>query len=452
MSNGILRRRSIFSGLLLVLLGVLFLLHNFRGGFDFLFLLERWWPLLLILWGLTKLYDNLAARRTGQAGPPTVTGGEIFLVILVLVLASAVGGYDRFRQHGNLGDFPSHMPWEQTFDFSEEVPAKPVPADARISIRTDYGDISVHAEETSEIRIVTKKIVPGPNEGEAQERAKRIGVIITESGGGFEVSTREQGGHVQVDLEVHVPKHASVTVRTARGALQVTGLAGSVTAESQRGDVEIRETGGDVSAQVERGDIHIVGAGGNVKLSGRGGEVEIADVKGEAVIDGEFYGPIRVEKAAKGARFVSRRTDLTISQLSGRFETGPGRMEISDAPGNVSLVTKKDDIVLENVTGRIHIENHGGGGNVQLRFAQPPREPVDVSNMSGSIELVLPPKSNFEVNAESRSGEIDCEFDELAKQQVARQGTTSLQGKIGAKGPQLHLRTSYGTIRLRKGQ
>ena len=399
MSNGRPRRRSIFSGLLLVLLGLLFLYHNFRGGFALWDIFERWWPALLILWGLTKLYDHLAARRTGEGAPSTITGGEIFLIILMVGLVGAVGGIESLRQHGEMGDL-RWPPWEQLYSFNEELPAKPVKADSTISISTDYGDIAVHPEEAAEIRVLVKKVAGGGAESEAQKLAQQAAVVITESGGGYQVGTRNQGGRVQVDLAVHVPKQAAITARTPHGGVQISGVAGNVIAEAQRGDVGIRDAGGDVSAQMQRGDAHIVGARGNVRLSGRGGQVEIADVKGEAAVEGEFFGPIRIEKVAKGARFVSRRTDLSVSQLSGRIETGSGRLEITDAPGNVSLVTRKYDIVLDNITGRVHIENRDG--NVELRFPQPPREPVEVTTTSGSIELVLPAKSSFEVHAESR--------------------------------------------------
>ncbi len=71
-------------------------------------------------------------------------------------------------------------------------------------------------------------------------------------------------------------------------------------------------------------------------------------------------------------------------------------------------------------------------------------------NTSGSIELVLPPKSSFEVQAEARKGDIECEFSELAPQKKGHRGDTKLEGKLGATGPPLRLKTSYGTIRLRK--
>jgi len=446
MTNGKPRRRSIFSGVLLIVLGLLFLLHNFRGGFPLWDIFWRWWPVLLIVWGLAKLYDHFRARQAGEAAPRTITGGDILLVFILVALAGSIGGMDWVRQHPDWGDVG--VPWAQPYSFNEEVPAKPIAADSRITIRTNRGDITVRPEEAAEIRVLVKKTVRESDESSAKAHAQQVSVAIVQTGDGYEVRPQGQGTGLQVDLEVHVPKRSSVNLWTDRGAVQVTGLAGSVTAHGGRGEIEIRDTGGDVSVEQARGDAHIVGARGNVKLSGKGGQIEIADVNGEAVVEGEFYGPIRIEKAAKGARFISHRTDLTVTQLAGRIDTGSGRLEISNAPGNLTLATRKYDVVLENVTGRVHIENRDG--DVQLRFGQPPREEVEVINASGSIELVLPPKSSFEVQAEARKGDIECEFSELAPQKKGHRGDTKLEGKLGANGPQFRLKTSYGTIRLRK--
>jgi len=445
MTNGRPRQRSIFIGLLLILLGVLFLWHNLRGSFVIWQLLERWWPVLLIVWGLAKLYDHLAARRTGQTAPRTITSGEVLLVFLVLALAGAIGFGDWMHEHG--GRWP---PWAQSYSFSEEVPAEGVPLDARISIRTDRGDITVRPEDAAEVRVVVKKTVNASDEAEAKRRAKQVTVGIAENAGGYEVETHNQGGDVRVDLEVHLPKQASITARSSHGGVQLAGLAGSVTALAQRGDLNIRDVGGDVTAELERGDAHIVGARGNVKLSGRGGEVEVSDVKGEAVVQGEYYGPIRIAKVTKGARFVSHRTDLTVSQLSGRIETGSGRLEISDALGNLSLVTRKYDIVLDNVTGRVSIEDREG--NIELRFRQPPGEDIAISDEMGNIELLLPPLASFEVHAECRKGDVNSEFNDAALKEVEERGNSKLDGKHGAKGPTMNLKTSYGTIRLRKAE
>ncbi len=64
MSNGTPRRRPLFSGLLLILIGLLLLAHQFRPEFRVWQLFATYWPVLLIIWGLSKMFDYFAARRT----------------------------------------------------------------------------------------------------------------------------------------------------------------------------------------------------------------------------------------------------------------------------------------------------------------------------------------------------------------------------------------------------
>jgi DUF4097 and DUF4098 domain-containing protein YvlB len=452
MTNGKPRRRSIFSGLLLITVGTLLLMQRFGWWhYDLWRVIGQWWPVLLIIWGLAKLYDHMVSQRTGEARPRTISGGEIFLVILVVVILGGAGFVDWVHKNPNdinwgNGDW---APWEHTYTFNEEIPAKPVPANSRITIQTDRGDITIHPEDTAEIRVSARKTIGGSDQEDAQNRGKQINVSIQQTGDGFTVQTQGMDrGRSRVDLEVHVPKQASVTLRSERGNLQVIGMGGNVTVETRSGDVEVRDTGGDVSADINRGDAHIIGVGGNAKLTGRGSQVTLAEVKGEASIEGEFFGPIRIEKAGKGARFQSRRTDLTISQLAGRFSINSGRLEIVDAPGSVSLTTNSNDISLENVAGRIHVENRNG--NVEVHLTQPPKDQVEIADSNGNLDLVLPTKSTFEIHASTRSGDISSDFTELSKDVRESGASNSLDGKVGAKGPMITLKTTYGAIRLRK--
>ena len=64
MSNGRPRGSSVFSGLLLIFIGGLLLLHNYRG-LEIGSVLRHWWPLILIAWGGLKLYERTAGRRAG---------------------------------------------------------------------------------------------------------------------------------------------------------------------------------------------------------------------------------------------------------------------------------------------------------------------------------------------------------------------------------------------------
>lgn len=439
-----LRRRSVFGGVLLLTMGVIFLIQNFRGDFGLFRLFWRWWPLLLIFGGVAKLLDRMAAQRTGEDPPRTITGGEIALVALLIVIGLGVG----FAHHAGVPGGPD-WPGLNEYSFSRDLPLKSVAANSHISIRTQRGDVAVRAEEVANIQVLVKTRARGWNENQARRLSAGISVAIVPDGDGYEIRPVGEGDKVSVDLEVHVPKQATIVARTGRGDVQVTGIVNDISATTGRGDVEIRDAGGDVSVDIRHGDAKIAGAKGDVKLAGNGRDVDISNVGGAASVDGEFYDPIRLEKIGKGVHFVSQRTDLTLTQVAGRVELTSGGLDITDASGNLNLKTREKDINVENLGGRVRIENRNG--SVSVRFAQPPKEDVDVSDQSAGITLIMPAKSLFEIHAETRSGNIDSEFDQPSLVKVSDdRGNSKLDGTIGARGPQIRLKTTYGSISIRK--
>jgi DUF4097 and DUF4098 domain-containing protein YvlB len=202
---------------------------------------------------------------------------------------------------------------------------------------------------------------------------------------------------------------------------------------------------------VRRGDVKVSGTKGDVKISGSGDSVEVVDATGNFTVNGEFVGPIRAEKIAKGVRFVSHRTDFTLTQLSGHMEAGSGNIEVVDAPGNLNVRTHEEEITIENAGGKIKVDNRNG--NVELRFSFPPKEDIEIYNASAAINLSMPGSSNFEIVADCHSGDIDSEFeaDSLKQTSPGSGGDNHLEGKYGnGRGPKITLKTSYGSISIHK--
>lgn len=84
------RRSSLVGAVLLVALGLLFLYSNFRPGLDPWPLLSRYWPLLLIFLGLGKVWDQFRPRDSSQAGRAWLSGGEIAVILLLVVAGIAL--------------------------------------------------------------------------------------------------------------------------------------------------------------------------------------------------------------------------------------------------------------------------------------------------------------------------------------------------------------------------
>jgi len=449
-------RRSIFSGLLLIIFGLLLLSHNFGGSLPAWAILRKWWPLIFILWGLAKLYDHYVSQRTGQPPPPTISAGEVLLVLLLLAVVGGLGIVDWGSNHPNRGDIFSNI-WNEPYTFTESVPAQTIAAKSQVTVRTARGNITVTADDTQQISVTARKSASAANESEAQDRANHVHVTVTKTDSGYVVEPQGQNdseGTVGVELEVHVPKNITLDTHTDRGGVQISGVAGNITIQSQHGPIEVRQSGADVSVESNSSsdDIRLVGAAGNVRVSGHGAQVEISDVAGAVTLDGDYFGSLSFARLAKGFHFVSNRTDLAVTQLSGRVEiANASDLEIHDSTGSATLTTTKRDLTLDNVTGRIQVDNRSG--NITVRFTQPPKEPVELTTQSGDIDVTLPAKSAFDVSARAdNNGEISSDFSELESRIDETHGNKRLDGSVGAHGPKLDLRTTHATIRIRKGQ
>src|SRR5713226_3088967 len=359
MANSLTGRSSIFTGLVLLSIGTLLLLHNYHG-LEIDSLLYHWWPLLLIFWGAIKLYERTAGARTSDPAAARVTGGEILLVVGLLTFLGIVVAIDITKQKLNIdfGDISG-----DSHDFDLDVAPKTVPPNARISIRNGHGDVSVRGADSTEIRVSGKKNVKAWSDSDADRLSQKANVQIVQTGDGYEIVTpgfENASSRVAMNLEVVVPQKASLTVRDERGDVTASDLLTGISVTTQHGDVEVRDTAGDVNIDMRRGDVKVTDTKGDIKISGKGGEVNVLGSSGGLTLDGEFYGPIRAEKVLKGVRFISQRTDLTLTQLTGHMEAGSGNLEIADAPGNLTLRTNSYDVNIENPGGKVRIDNRNG--------------------------------------------------------------------------------------------
>jgi DUF4097 and DUF4098 domain-containing protein YvlB len=451
-SNGGPQRSSIFSGLLLIVLGILFLLARFHPDLRIWHLFWRFWPVLIILWGIAKLVDHMSAQRSGDARPPLLTGGEAALLVLVVFVLAGMGIYTKVREKNP--DFNIDLDvFNHKSSQSQALPPKTIPAGAHVNVTTAMGSIVAHVGDGNDLRVSVTETAEAANESAAEELLKSLTVVIEQTRDGYSVHPVNQdenaGHHVTVDFDVTLPKSVSLSADSHHGDVSVSGLAGAVSIATQMGDIEVHDIGSDVSAQLVKGNARIDDIAGSVRVTGRGNEIEVNDVAGDATLQGEFFGPVRIRNVTKTTHYTSQAGDLTVARLTGRLELDSGQINVSDAGGFAKLVTHDKDIEVENVAGRLDIA--GTHGDIKVNYAQPPREEINIANGTGEVDLTLPAKSNFEISAISRSGEVQSDFEAPSLKLADENGTGRLSGKVGsAAGPKISIATSYGTIYLRK--
>jgi putative adhesin/cell wall-active antibiotic response 4TMS protein YvqF len=449
-SNGVTQRNSIFGGLLLILLGILFLLARFNPDLRMWHLFWRYWPVLIILWGIAKLIDNVSAQRAGQTRPPLLSGGEAALLILVVLVLAGMGIYSRVREKMpelNLNvDLFDHKATQ-----NQEVSPESIPAGSHVTVTTGRGSITVHVGDGNDLRVNVNETAVADTDSAAEGRLKSVKVLIEKSGDGYlvhPVNSSDSGEEVTADLDVTLPAKTSLTANTNHGDINISGVSGALTAATKHGDIEIHDAGSDVTAQLQSGDARISNVTGNLRVTGRGNEIEVNDVAGDATFAGEFFGPIRVRNVTKTTHYASEKADLMLVHMTGRLELDSGEIDVSDVGGSAKLATHDKDMEVENVAGRLDIaDTHG---SIKVSCSQPPRADINIANESGEVDLTLPSESKFQISAVSSSGEVQSDFDDSTLKVDNENGMGRLNGNVGSQGPKISIATSYGTIYVRK--
>lgn len=449
MSNNGQYRSSLFAGLLLILLGVVFFLNRLNPAFGIGHLIRLYWPILLILWGVAKLLDRLAAPGVGQSRPALLSGGEAVLLVLLAIVFSGFVFRDWFHDRFPGIDVelsPFHQRYSQTIPLAPQIL---VPA-ARVAIATGRGDVTVHASDGDTLVVTATKFGPGANELSARGRMKQVDVAVDPQGSGVLIhpTHMDSAPGVSVDIDVRLPKTSMLAIDAAHGDISVSGVSGSIDVRAGNGDTEIHDAGSDVSIESAKGDLHITGVGGNLRVSGRGDDVEITNVAGDVAIDGAFLGSIQVRNVAKTTRCVSQRSDLTLAHITGRMQMDPDDISVSGVAGDASVTTRNKDITADHIAGKLNIlDSHS---DIKVGYATPPRADVSIADDSGDVELTLPSNSTFFLSATSRSGEVESGFGGPALKPVNDEDMQQLSGQFGGPGPKISIATTYGTINLRK--
>jgi hypothetical protein len=447
------KRGSIFWALTLIAVGGLFLYQNFNPDLRPWHLIAKYWPVMIIFWGLSKLMDyHQATQHPETAPPPLFSGGEVLLLLLVLACGTVIS---RLVLHP-MRDWPRSFGIDLDSDFLmntysyPETITVPAKAEIRLMIEDQRGDIEIHASDQPAIEAIIKREIKAANEAEAKKVNDQLKVEIVEEAGIFVVrsnrsSLPNEGRAARVDLVLRVPQATSAELQTERGDVTLDGLKGDQNVTARRGEVRISNVEGLVRVHKSGGTASLRDIKGSVEVDGRGEDIEITGVTGVATVNGEYTGNLTFSNIGQTLRFNSARTNLTAQRLAGRLSMERSSLEARGVDGPFEVSTRHKDISLAEFKHSLRIVT---SGDVRLETHTPPTQSIDVEVRKGDIELALPAKSNFRIDAASRHGEVRSDFTGPNLRIVSEGESPSMTGAIGQGGPLIRLTNSYGTISL----
>jgi len=448
-------QRSLAGPVVLILLGVLFLLgtmgileiHSLGRMF------ARFWPALLILWGVLKLVEHEQAKRAGQQ-PRGIGVGGVFLMLFVIIAGLIATQASRLNwknigEHIQFGDDQGldEIFGGSTFNYSDEV-SQEIPAGSSLHVNDDRGTITINVADGKTMKVSVRKKIRAEKEQDADTYNGKTKPLIVVGDKVVTLDARTQGAGdkaVTTDMDIYVPANTSLLITSGRGDITVADMTGSVEVTHRHGEISINNHSGSITLNVDGSSARLAHVKGDVTIQGRANEVSVEDVDGAVHLNGEFQESVRLVRVSKAVSFHSSRTDMEFSRLDGRLDLDSGDLRADSLAGPMRLTTRSKDISLEGLSGDLRLED--SNGTVEVGLNKPGN--IQIDNRKGDVQVSIPPNTPMKVEARTHAGEIESDFDEIKVDN--RNKESSASGSIGENGPRLVMNCDKGTIEIRKG-
>lgn len=446
-------QRSISGPLILITVGLIFLLatmhvlslHNVWLWFG------HYWPVLLIVLGLVKLAEHYQAQRSGSRSTGLGVGGAFLIVMLIVfgLIATQTSRVDweelRNGMHidddSDWGIFEGHA---YTYDDHLE---QDFPAGAMLRVTDVRGAVNVTTSDAAKIQVVVRKNIRAESQNEADRWNGNTKPDIKVSGNVVTLNANNQGGgdhSITIDMDISIPRNAAVSITNRFGDVSILGRDGDIEISNQKGDVSVTDVKGKVTLNLENSSARISQITGDVSAEGRVKDISLDTIKGTARLNGDFSENVDLSKISKTITLKSARTDIEIAKLDGELSLDAHDLRANTVTGPFRLLTKFKDIRLDGISGDLRLENEDGAVEVQMTKMGA----VQIDNRRSDIEIYLPDKAGFQVNAQTKNGEIQSDFTGLNVSNGDERATAS--GSVGGGGPHLVVNNEHGAIEIRK--
>lgn len=450
------RAGSVFWGIILVATGLIFLLKNLGYNIPVWTGVARYWPVLLILWGIIKLVDYARWKRAGEPGPLFGAGEVVLLIIVILSGTALTAASNMSPDMASLFEIADIDLWDITgnsYQFSEHYEMD-VPSGSSIEIINRYGFIEVTPADGDRIVVDVAKTVIAADQAGADELSKVLTYSIVEESGRYRVistfnrdSNSVRGRRFKTSLTVRVPAHSTLVVNNRNGTVDISGLTGEqrvtnafgqvsvrkiegpVHVANRNADVFVEEVTGAATISNEFGSVAVKQVSGDLELRHRNGSIEVEGVKGRAKISNAF-GSVRADDIGGDLNVDARMTSIEANRVA----------------GSVTVENQFQSVDLRDVSGSVNVDNRNG--SVEVRFERPPRENIRVNSRFGDVTLVLPRDSSFNIDARTRFGSVSSDFPEVAERSDRERN--SLSGQVGSGGPEIRIDNSNGSIHVQR--
>ena len=272
----------------------------------------------------------------------------------------------------------------------------------KLVVDVNVGSIEVMASDRKDVAIeVFRKADARGIGGADREKAElqKHEVTFTQEGNNVTVHAQrlknaERMNNMSLNFRyvIQVPAKFDADVKTSGGSIKVADLNGDLKAHTSGGSLRFAHISGPIDGHTSGGSIDLANSEGKAAIKTSGGSIKIAKHKGDIVA-----------------------------------KTSGGGVSVEDVEGQVQASTSGGSVnaSLAKITGECRLETSGGGINVAVPGTA--AVDIDAKTSGGSVHSDLPVTTT-----------------------ASDKKRSALQGKLNGGGTPLFLRTSGGSIHVKK--
>jgi len=307
------------------------------------------------------------------------------------------------------------------FAETDEQMNKSFPAQlgGKLVVDVDFGSIDVTTSASNEVTVDVYRTVTRSSKADEEAFLQDRPIIFSQEGNTVTVSSRAktknknwwQGNkRTEAKYTIAVPRSFNAQLKTSGGGVSVKDLSGDVKAETSGGGFRFDRLHGTLTATTSGGAIHVSECEGPLKVRTSGGGIDVTG--GSGSLDGETSG---------------------------------GPVTVKDFRGPARLESSGGGLTIENVAGKV--DGSTSGGSISARFSSPLSDEVKLETSGGGVTLRVPDSSAFDLDAATSGGSVASD---LPVSVVGKVNHSHLKGPVNGGGKPVHLRTSGGSIHIKK--
>jgi hypothetical protein len=280
---------------------------------------------------------------------------------------------------------------------------------SNLTVDINIGGIEVNGGAGSQVVIeYTRKVSAGSEEEEERILREHV-VTIDQSGDTVSIHARgPRGGGSggswwrnlfgrgisrNFHLKVTVPEAMNVQLKTSGGGIDVGAITGTVKANTSGGGLDFADVTGDINGHTSGGGIDLDRCKGTVKVHTSGGGI--------------------------------------------RSSGGEGALSVNTSGGGITIRSHRGDV-----------NGHTSGGGIHVDFLQQPESDCRLDTSGGGVTVTLPANVAVNLDAQTSGGGVNSELPVTVTGEHKR---SQMRGTINGGGPEVHLRSSGGSIHVKKG-